>query len=119
NSTIQEMLFEGTLEEDNWAKVYWLASPGVACGSSDAHFGPGGVVGGGVVAGGGLFGSGGGWGAVSYAVRPVVCLNSDITVNQLQVIEGELETWTYDNSNPVGGDGDASTGEAGTETGSK
>ncbi|MGN1327109.1 MAG: hypothetical protein ACI4VQ_03430, partial [Clostridia bacterium] len=113
NSTIQEMLFEGTLEEDNWTKSYWLASPGVICTSSVARFGPGGVGGGVVGAGNNLFYSNGDWRAVRFAVRPVVCLNSDITVNQLQAIEGEVETWTYDNSNPNAGSGNATDGEAG------
>ena len=113
DSTIQEILFAGTTEADNYTKSYWLASPGVRCFSSDAYFGPGGVDDGIVFAGYYLFGSYGDWNAVRLSVRPVVCLNSDITVDQLQVIDGEVETWTYDNSNPNPASGGPDTGTAG------
>ena len=113
DSTIQEILFAGTTEADNYTKSYWLASPGVGCFSSGAFFGPGVVDGGGVFAGFDFFDSYGVWVARRLSVRPVVCLNSDITVDQLQVIDGEVETWTYDNSNPNPASGDYTTGEAG------
>lgn len=38
-----DMLFAGTTEDDNYAKSYWLASPGVYASSGNANFGPGAV----------------------------------------------------------------------------
>ena len=111
DSTIQEMLFAGTTADDNYAKSYFLASPGVCYFSSFAGFGPGCAADGTVCSGGGLFASYGGWGAIGYAVRPVVCLNSDVTVDDLQVIDGEVETWTT--TGAVKASGDYTNGEAG------
>ena len=97
------MLFAGTTNEENNAKSYWLASPGVHAGSSSADFGPGIVIVGFVRSGGyyGLFVSDGGWRAVGFAVRPVVVLKSNINVNQLQVIADQTEeVWsTYGRTN--------------------
>ena len=78
------------------SKAYWLASPGVISYGSDAGFGPGFVGGGFAYSGGGnLFGSDGSWAAIGFAVRPVVILKSDITVDQVQVIPNKIEeTWT-------------------------
>lgn len=113
NTTLGELLFDGTTSDSSFSKSYWLASPGVGCYSFYAYFGPGGVHDGDVVAGDNLFDSYGIWGAGRLSVRPVVCLNSDITVDQLQVIDGEVETWTYDNSNPFVTSGGPDTGTAG------
>ena len=90
------MLFAGTTNDENYAKSYWLASPGVNAGSSGAYFGPGIVGGGGASSGyGNLFYSNGDWDAYGYAVRPVVVLKSNINVNQLEVIEDQTEaTWS-------------------------
>ena len=97
------MLFAGTTNEENNAKSYWLASPGVHAGSSSTDFGPGIVIVGFVRSGGyyGLFVSDGGWRAVGFAVRPVVVLKSNINVNQLQVIADQTEeVWsTYGRTN--------------------
>ena len=75
DSTIQEMLFEGTTSDDNYAKSYWLASTGVVCDSSFAFFGPGIVGDGKVGAGNDLFNSCGIWYAFGFAVRPVDSIN--------------------------------------------
>lgn len=110
-TTLGELLFEGTTETYNLSKSYWLASNRTFCNLSNAYFGPGFVDSGCVGAGSGMFVSNGYWIALKSAVRPVVCLNPDITVNQLHVIDGELETWTYDNSFWM--EGGITTGEAG------
>ena len=110
-TTLGELLFEGTTETYNLSKSYWLASNRTFCNLSNAYFGPGLVDSGCVGAGSGMFVSNGYWIALKSAVRPVVCLNPDITVNQLHVIDGELETWTYDNSFWM--EGGITTGEAG------
>ena len=81
--------------------------------SSVAGFGPAYVDNVLVFAGGGLFGSDGGWAAFRFAVRPVVYLNSDVTVEQIQKTTGSTTPWSYDNSSPYPADGNASTGEAG------
>ena len=90
-----DMLFAGTTEGDNYAKSYWLASPGVRAYSDYAFFGPGAVYGGVATSGNyGLFYSNGYWYAVGCAVRPVVVLKSSVTVDQLEVVADKTEaTW--------------------------
>ena len=90
-----DMLFAGTTEDANFAKSYWLASPGVGARSGSAYFGPGIVTGGRADSGiCDLFDSDGDWYAYGFAVRPVVVLKSNVTVDQIQVIEDQTEaTW--------------------------
>ena len=114
NDTLKTILFNGTTRDANFAKSYWLASPAVGAYSDDADFGPGVVYNGIVYAGGDLFLSDGSWGAVSFGVRPVVYLESNINVEDLHKIDGQEEDWSaYSNSNPVVARGDSSNGEAG------
>ena len=99
-----DMLFKDTTKDSNYAKSYWLASPGVFAYSYVAYFGPG-AVGGGRAgsAGNNLFNSIGNWGAYGMAVRPVVVLKSNITVEQIQVIEDQTEeTWSTTGANEYG-----------------
>ena len=125
--TLKTILFNGTTSDANFAKSYWLASPAVVASSHGADFGPGFVNYGGVNAGNGLFGSTGGWYADSFGVRPVVYLESNITVEDLHKIDGQEEDWSaYSNSEPLVASGNSSTGKAGNhgtesggETGSK
>ena len=121
NDTLKTILFNGTTSDANFAKSYWLASPAVLADSDRAYFGPGGVCGGDVYAGNYFFfDSGGGWGACSFGVRPVVYLESNITVEDLHKIDGQEEDWSaYSNGDAVAS-GNSSTGEAGnrgTESG--
>ena len=120
NDTLKTILFNGTTSDANYAKSYWLASPAVSAGSGGAGFGPGGVCDGYVYAGGTLFGSNGRWNANSFGVRPVVYLESNITVEDLHKIDGQEEDWSaYSNGDAVAS-GNSSTGEAGnrgTESG--
>ena len=113
NTTIGNLLFEGTQSGDNYAKSYWLASPGAFVTSRFAGFGPGFVYAGGVSGSYGLFASHGDWNAFRFAVRPVVYLNSDVTVEQIQKTTGSTTPWSYDNSSLGAGSGNASNGEAG------
>ena len=83
NPTVYNLLFAGTEESDNWAKSYWLASPGVYANSSNASFGPGGVDNGNVRSDGSLFDSNGYWDANRYAVRPVVSLRSEVSLSEV------------------------------------
>ena len=83
NPTLYELLFDGTTSEDNYAKSYWLASPGVCADSSLAGFGPGIVVDGYVGSDSYLFNSDGGWVAGRMAVRPVVSLKSSVTLAEI------------------------------------
>ena len=121
NDTLKTILFNGTTSDANYAKSYWLASPAVGAYSGNAYFGPGGVINGFVGAGGGFFNSGGYWGAASCGVRPVVYLESNITVEDLHKIDGQEEDWSaYSNSDPAVAHGNSSNGEAGnhgTESG--
>ena len=114
SDTLKTMLFSGTTEDANFAKSYWLASSGVGAGSSLANFGPGFVGGGNVRSDDYLFYSDGNWFADGLAVRPVVYLNSEITVEDLHVIDGQEDNWsTYNNSNSLVASGNSSNGEAG------
>ena len=114
NDTLKTILFNGTTSDANNAKSYWLASPAVNAYSGGAGFGPGDVFGGYVVSDGGLFGSDGYWRAFSFGVRPVVYLESNITVEDLHKIDGQEEDWSaYSNSNLLVVHGDSSNGEAG------
>ena len=114
DDTLKTMLFSGTTSDANYAKSYWLASSGVSATSSCAAFGPGYVYDGYVASDGGLFHSDGGWCTIGLAVRPVVYLNSEITVEDLHVIDGQEDNWsTYNNSDSQAATGEASNGEAG------
>ena len=119
--TLKTILFNGTTRDANFAKSYWLASPAVCAFSGRAIFGPGSVGDGGVRADGALFSSGGRWVAFSFGVRPVVYLESNITVEDLHKIDGQEEDWSaYSNSDPAVAHGNSSNGEAGnhgTESG--
>ena len=96
------------------AWLMWLASSGVYADSSSARFGPGVVGDGDVCSAGGLFYSDGDWDADGLAVRPVVYLNSEITVEDLHIIDGQEDNWSaYNNSNPQVASGNASNGLAG------
>ena len=113
NDTLKTILFNGTTSDANYAKSYWLASPAVYAHSGYARFGPGFVGGGFVGAGGGLFDSDGDWLARSFGVRPVVYLESNITVEDLHKIDGQEEDWSaYSNGDAVA-NGNSSNGEAG------
>ena len=99
-----DMLFAGTTDEDNYAKAYWLASPGVYAYSDYASCGPG-VVFGGLAASGyrDLFVSVGYWDAYGCAVRPVVVLKSNIKVDQIHKIEDPVEEqWSTKGGNDYG-----------------
>jgi len=121
NDTLKTILFNGTTSDANFAKSYWLASPAVDADSDGAGFGPGDVCDGGVGADYDLFDSYGFWGAYSFGVRPVVYLESNITVEDLHKIDGQEEDWSaYSNSDPAVAHGNSSNGEAGnhgTESG--
>ena len=111
--TLKTILFSGTTRDANYAKSYWLASSGVSAGSSGAGFGPGYVADGIVFSDYYLFGSGGDWNAFGMAVRPVVYLNSEVTVEDLHIIDGQEDNWSaYSNGDAVA-NGDSSNGEAG------
>lgn len=99
-----DMLFKDTTEEEGYSKSYWLASPGVDAGSGYADFGPGAVHDGGARSGrGNLFGSDGGWSAYGCAVRPVVVLKSNVTVDQVKVVSDKTEaTWSTSGGNSYG-----------------
>ena len=113
SDTLKTILFSGTTEDANFAKSYWLASSGVRARSSRAGFGPGFVFDGVVASDGDSFYSDGVWYANGLAVRPVVYLNSEITVEDLHVIDGQEENWSaYDNSNPVVAKGNLTDGLA-------
>lgn len=95
SSKLYEVLFDGTEGSSN-GKSYWLASSGVDVdGSGVCGFGPGAVTEGGAGAGYVLFDSVGVSGAEWLAVRPVVYLQSGVTVDDLSVSStGKEEKWT-------------------------
>ena len=114
NTTLGSLLFDKTTSDGNYAKAYWLASPGVYVFSSLADFGPGGV-GGRAGAGDGYFYSDGGWDAYGGAVRPVVSLKFDVTTAQVKksANQGITEDAWSGYSAQWSANGSASNGEAG------
>lgn len=102
DATLQNMLFDKTTKADKNAKSYWLASPSVGADSNGAFFDPGSIVNGKVQVAGTLFFSYDAWCANCYAVRPIVYLNSNITIEDLYTINGQEEDWSaYNNSIPL------------------
>ena len=92
--TIYNLLFKGATSSENYAKSYWLASPGAGAYDSYACFGPGIVSDGYAASGYPLFHSNGFWRAYEFGVRPVVSLKSNITENEVKVIAGEEHDWS-------------------------
>lgn len=113
NTTLGSLLFDKT-SDGNYAKAYWLASPGVVVGSSGAGFGPG-FVGDVAGAGFGSFFSNGNWLAGGNAVRPVVSLKSDVTTAQVKksANQGITEDAWSGYFAQWSANGSASNGEAG------
>ncbi len=99
-----DMLFKDTTEEEGYSKPYWLASPGVDAYSGFANFGLGAVVNGRAGSGGAsIFRSSGRWGSGGFAVRPVVVLKSNVTVDQVKVVSDKTEaTWSTSYGNNYG-----------------
>lgn len=99
DTTAYNLLFNNV--EYGSGACYWLASRGVRAYSGRAGFGPGAVsTDDGVTFAGTyyMFYSSGDELDVSFAVRPVVVLGSDVTESDIQVIEAQTETtWNYGN----------------------
>lgn len=95
SSKLYDVLFKGTESESN-GKSYWLASSGVNMnGSVFCNFGPGAVFEGYAGTGFALFRSNGNSIAEWLAVRPVVYLQSGVTVEDLSISSsGTEENWT-------------------------
>ena len=110
--TLKTILFNGTTSDANFAKSYWLASPAVYARSGRARFGPG-FVGNGNVGAGYLFISDGYWNAGGFGVRPVVYLESNITVEDLHKIDGQEEDWSTYSNDFIVAHGYTDDGEAG------
>lgn len=113
NTTLGSLLFDKTTDDGNYAKAYWLASPGVVARSTDAYFGPGNVFG---IAGTGgeFFGSNGRWRADGFGVRPIITLKSNITTTEVKKLDNQnvIENTWSGNSTSLNA-GSASNGEAG------
>ena len=115
NTTLGSLLFDKTTRDGNYAKAYWLASPGVRVYSSIASFGPG-FVDGGAGSGRTNFNSDGHWYANGSAVRPVVSLKSDVTTAQVKKSANQgitEDAWSGYNAAGLVISGNASNGEAG------
>ena len=116
NTTLGSLLFDKTTGDGNYAKAYWLASPGVvvtsSCGYFGPAFGPGGVDDYAVTCGNN-FDSIGYWDANSNAVRPVVSLKSDVTTAQVKKLANQTEDDWSDYTAQWSTSGTANTGEAG------
>lgn len=113
NLTIDDALFRVITNDANYAMSYWLASPAVRANSGKAIFGPGVADNGCVSAGCVMFDSLGYWCAYGFGVRPIVYLNSNITTEDLHVIDGQEDDWSeYSKGNTVA-QGYATNGEAG------
>ena len=99
DDALKTILFSGTTSDANYAKSYWLASPAVNAYSD--------------VAGYGMFYSYGYWYAGGFGVRPLVYLNSNITIEDLHVIDGKEDDWSAYSNNDAVANGNATNGEAG------
>ena len=105
NERVYNMLFSETTETDKFAKAYWLASWGSFDYGVCIYFGLGTVYYSGVYSGTiGIFYSEGSWGTYRLAVRPVVSLKSEITIEEVAKSENHTDRevrWKdiYDNSN--------------------
>ena len=101
SSTLWKLLFDGTTSEKDYAKSYWLASPGVYDLGSRANFGPG-VVNNGYASCGGydVFHSNGNSIDFYFAVRPVVSLKSNITETEVPITTGTEEDWNTSSGGP-------------------
>ena len=114
NTTLGSLLFDKTTSDGNYAKAYWLASPGVIAYSSLAGFGPG-YVDAYASTGDGYFYSYGVWRACRFAVRPVVSLKYDVTTAQVKKLANQSITedaWSGYSAH-WSANGSASNGEAG------
>ena len=114
NTTLGSLLFDKTTDDANYAKAYWLASPGVGADSDVAGFGPGVVL---DFAGTdrACFTSYGNWYADRYGVRPIITLKSNITTAEVKKLDNQNvieDTWSG-NSTSWNANGRASNGEAG------
>lgn len=92
-SSIYEVLFKGT---ENGSKSYWLASVGIGANpSGPAFWGPGVVYNGFATAGYDylLFSSNGSFVEASLAVRPIISLKYNATVDDIKLITGEESDW--------------------------
>ena len=122
DDTLKTILFSGTTSDEGKAKSYWLASPAVNAKSDDyAYFGPGAVSNDIVGTGSKMFASYGGWAALGLGVRPIVYLNSNITIEDLHVIDGQEDDWSAYSNNVVVANGLAENHgtSSGGETGPK
>lgn len=94
-SPIYDVLFSGTTESANYAKAYWLASPGVYVEEFNmAEFGPGWVIGNIACSGMYTFTSCGYFTGESSGVRPVISLKSNIRVEDIKTTTKEEAEWT-------------------------
>ena len=97
------MLFEGTIENANYAKAYWLASNGCYSYESNAGWGIGVVTRGQVENARVMHQNIGRWGSFGFAVRPLVVLNSDVTVEQIHKIPDQSEQeWNTEGGHSYG-----------------
>ena len=96
------MLFEGTVGKIT--KPYWFASSGAIVDSGSAVFGLGHVLSGDVYFGYNvMFGSNGSEDNDHSAVRPIVILKSDVTVNDVHKIADQTEQeWNTEGVNSYG-----------------
>ena len=118
DNALEEILFSGTTSDEKFAKSYWLNSPSIYVDDNCGYFGPGDIYNNILRSYRFLFYSDGTWRAHGFAVRPVIYIDSDITVETLHIVNGKDDDWTtYDNTNFIITKGDYSNGEAGNRNG--
>jgi len=114
NTTLGSLLFDKTTDDGNYAKAYWLASPGVVANSGIAFFGPG-LVDVYAATGYDCFDSSGRWRAHRCGVRPIITLKSNITTAEVKKLDNQNvteDTW-IGYSASWSANGSESNGEAG------
>lgn len=114
NTTLGSLLFDKTTDDGNYAKAYWLASPGVVANSGIAFFGPG-LVDVYAATGYDCFDSSGRWRAHRCGVHPIITLKSNITTAEVKKLDNQNvteDTW-IGYSASWSANGSESNGEAG------
>lgn len=116
NDTLKTLLFSGTTDSDYNTKAYWLASNAIGVFNSSTNFGPGFVSSGNVNAGAGLYKANGDWFLSYYAVRPIIYIKTNATIEDLHVVDASEDDWKgYGIGMILDGSGNADNGEAGKD----
>lgn len=101
-TTAGNLLFNSTNYDKNNSKAYWLANKGVDV-NNKAIYGLGVVFYDSVKIGNENYNSRGNWIVQGFGVYPIVSLKSEITIDEIQLVDGEEQQWNYNNNKMYSG----------------